>query len=394
MPLWLHHLVASLSGPNFWAVVVPTLGGIWAIALVLSYYQNPPRLWIERFRKIEGLDHTGFFLELLFCVGVTYTCYHLAAVSWPAAGAAFRAGGWETWGAVVSLAGVAVVAIVQSLHTSGAEFPREIQEQYPHLYREFAADWENQVRGLRWQYGYYVFASVVGWWLLVVAAGLFLYGAIGDLGRLEQLRAELNTYALPVGEKLDEAQLQAGQRTLLAFTDYRENLLQVVNAALVPVGMFMVLFYLFLGTRYQDLYAPSTREYYRVVACFFILFCLPAIVIYGYVQLASASAEVTQQFQAVAQAALRGPVGPHLGELNELQNNLVERASVGGFLLRMASSWGGILVLAQFVLSGIARRVFRWSLFSNLVPRSLGGLSARLRAVLTRPDEPEEADDA
>lgn len=386
MTFW-QWVVDCFTGPHFWATVALVAGSIWVLALFLSYYFFSPQIWIERYRKVSGLDHTGFFLELLFCVGLTYTCYRIAVFSYPEAGDAMRAGGWFTWTTIILLGLAMIVVVVQNIHTSRSELPKEIQESHPELYQQFEANWEEQVKGLQWQYLYYVWASLAGWWLLIVAVLLFFHGSLHDLSRLVDQNTALGDFAPVATGGLDETKIMASEQSVLAFTEFRETLLRVVNKALIPLGLFMLLFYLFLGTRYQDLYAPSTRDYYRYFACFFMLICLPVLLGFGYYQLVSAAEVVNNQFEAVAQSALATPPTPHTGTFNDLREKLTERASVGGFLLRMASSWGGILVLFQFVLSGIGKRAFRWSLFQNLIPRSLGWATERTRALFSNPDD-------
>ncbi len=410
---YLTSLFSSLSGVEIWLLIAAGFAALGIAVLFASYYPSAETsfLWTERYRKIRGTDHTGIWLEVVFTVLLALNMLGLATAAYPDAAKQMLAGDSLTWKTLTLLALLAICVLwhnFSSWHQSA--LTDEISECRPDivvkLRQQTAADlgkpvenvtdaefdqrWREETARFKGIYNIYALYSILSWWMLLIGFLLFGVGAWGQYGTLSVATQELvsidivNRDGAPVQDFGASEQLKC-QQLVREFFNFREVLLGAVNKFLLSIALFSLLFSWLLGTRFQDIYAPFTRDVYRCIACFFLLFLLPGIVIYGYVHFVRTTDSVIEQFHRVDDQLGTDMELADVSAFNEFRQRMVDEASISGFATRVASSWGSVLMLLQFVASRIGATRVR----ENLFPKSplMEAVKLRVKLFFTDPKD-------
>ncbi len=432
-----------LPSPYCWIWAAITLGFLAAsfLSLMASYYPHrflrsspPSLLWTERFRKVRGLDHTGVWMEFFFAALLAVNFFCLAYLVYPDAAMHLMEVGWPLAWHLVLLVVLAAIVLVKLLSASHQrEVVDEIRQGHPKIMQTLRADeatrrgidmsnlgeqelrerLETEAGRLRQLYKFYAIHCVVAWWMLGGGTFLFVFGVLEQArGRLAPTRIQLEQAAdldsirfeqekesSEDGVERIQARLRWGEALLERFVQYREILLRFVNQFLGAIGLFSLPFIWLLGTRYQDLCMPSIRRTYRSLASVFLLLLLPGIILSGYFVFASTSRHVEKQFARIvttiswngdeqedAPDLSRVPY-LELAHLNDLRSRFLDEASLPGFLGRVAGSWGGTLIILQFLLSRVGASRIEASVWDSLIPdfRFIQAIRERAKLIFADP---------
>lgn len=417
--------ILSWSAVAIWSFLAVAMSVASFASLMASYYPDrfggwtdPSFLWTQRYRIIRGVDHAGMWLEVVFSLLLALNMFGLAVFVYPETAQAMLSLGWYTWVTIALLAAAGIYTAYFCFSASHqAELANEVRQCQPKIVaklrqrvadelevpvadltdEEFLGTWQLESKRLTRIYYCYVVHSVLTWWMLAIGILLFAGGAWSDYWRLSV--AVDGLYAAQVVSPdepltggaggIDDAALGDGQRLARRFTNFREQLLGVVNRFLGTIALFSLLFFWLLGTRFQDIFALTTQNIYRSIACVFLLFLLPGIVVFGYVRFVTVAEWVHSQFHDLDAIAAEGSSPGHLEQFGELRERVIESASVPGFMARIASSWGSVLILLQFVVSRIEAHRLDWKFTKKLIPdaRLVRNVRSRLGLFFTDPDE-------
>ena len=225
-------------------------------------------------------------------------------------------------------------------------------------------------------------------------------------------------FAVSKDRRYVDARLRWGEVLLLRFVDYRQVLLHIVNQFLGAVSLFSLPFLWLLGTRFQDIFAPSTQRIYRSVACVMLLILLPSVIIVGCILFASVGGYVQGKFKQLEESTSHSTDGKtsadcseddstvalrrqlqrlsadELQRLNDLRGRFLDESSLPGFLARIVGSWGGILMAIQFLASRAGAKRIETSIWRRLIPNFdfVVAATSRLKLLFTDPeDDPGDA---
>lgn len=422
-PEYLTGASLPLSEVVTWLSIAISFTGVGIVMLMASYYPTAffrwtetSFLWTERYRKIRGTDHTGIWLEVVFTILLAVNLFGLATAAYPGAAHEMLAWGPVTWLTLTVMGVIALLIIGRNFSdTHQSALLDDIRKCRPDiqvkLRRQTAADlgkpvenvteaefeqrWEDEATQVTRIYNCYAFYSVIAWWLLFISFLLFGRGAVAQFNTSRIATQELvrlnNDIVTGDGTRAFGTKEQHKCEQLVrTFFSFREVLLLAVQKFLLSIALFSLLFSWFLGTRFQDLYAPTTRNVFRCIACFFLLFLLPGMLLYGYVHFVRTAATVNDTFHRLDNQLAENIDLGEIKAFNEVRQRMVAEASVGSFAASVFSSWGSILMLLQIVASRIGVTRVR----ENLLPDFAAMEAAKLRVKLffTDPRDDHSAD--
>lgn len=412
--------MSALIPTDFWGrISISAVLVCWGV-LYATYCLFPSRIWREAFRKVRGIDHTGYWIEIVFVTGLGFGVFALARIHPHSAEQIAPGGTYWIIALSVFLIGGLVISVsnfvltmpeifdgIRRGRTPLQEYRRKMVLECWEEERKLDPDraprsedelWDREYGDLQRAYYPYAVYSIVSFSLAVAALSIFVLGSIHDSHAIGAHKRTLAAIAHEAESNVPpENRIGAAARLMTAFNWYREKLLDVTNRFLGALGIVLALLAWMLGTRYQDLYAPSTVNLFRWcgTVCLFVL--LPGVFLFGYIQLISAEELVRQPFILEQQRIIdltqnqRDIAGrdfaSELKEFNDYYDRIIEKGSVPAFLARMASSWGGIFVLLNLALARIEFNNFSWSFVRNLKPTNawVGQMSERFELFFANP---------
>jgi hypothetical protein len=287
--------------------------------------------------------------------------------------------------------------------------PRLAGDQgYDKLYARLYEDpkkgpYEKEVRRLRLAYVGYVPFIVVVAFSLFTAFCLLAAGEKDNFRRLGGEEAKIGSFVFtaagdfvpstPPVREIDDRVIHQAYNLVVSYSNYQDLAVRISTQALGVVAILFPLMFWFLGTTFQNAFIRAAAQVQSIIAIVFLFVVTPLFLILLYTELVKTSQMVFQQFVSIMTPAVVSESGPErLKTLFDLREAFVERYSLRGYWIQLVSSWGGVLILFQLMLSFIRKRVVKSGIFTSLYERG-GQAESFLKAIFVpAPREGSEKD--
>ncbi len=390
-----------------WTALCGVAAAVGLLSIAYVYYGPfSGGIWRYVFRVQRGIDHIGPVLESVFVLLCVLSLFLISRVVFPAAvmDAALRDLFASAWYLGI-LAGFLGVALLFCLLIGPPAAAQEFKHRAPRLAGDPGYDklharlyedpkkgqYEKEVCRLRLAYiGYVPFIVVVAF-SLFTAFCLLAAGEKDNFRRLGGEEAKIGSFVFtaagdfvpstPPVREIDDRVIHQAYNLVVSYSNYQDLAVRISTQALGVVAILFPLMFWFLGTTFQNAFIRAAAQVQSIVAIVFLFVVTPVFLILLYTELVKTSQMVFQQFVSIMTPAVVSESGPErLKTLFDLREAFVERYSLRGYWIQLVSSWGGVLILFQLMLSFIRKRVVKSGIFTSLYERG-GQAESFLKAI-------------
>lgn len=363
-----------------WYLIAPAALLIGVASILMTYYKPfVTDIWIRRYRMYENTDHVGSILEIIWMAALVAILFLVAVVFFPDQGRLFLSHYGRAWWFQAIVAGLFLLVCFSSFVTSPQEIIDDVKKRYPDEYAKIDSERKERAR-IRVQYLFYVP------WIMVANLAIIISLLLFGIWTVTQYRMILGwgdrflSASLPPGAGgLVEQTVYQAQSLILIYADFHRVLMSIATHFLGILVLILIVFIWYLGTNFSSLYNIFSLKIYRLVVKTLLFLVLPAILAAFFFQLMKGSDFVDDQFRTAlaregGEMALLSP--DRVAEqaaltktMMEIQKDFDDQYSLSRFWTRLASSWGGVLLLLQALLSYLQKRIWDSSLIYRLFPK-------------------------
>ena len=409
--------MTNLSPSILWLLVCSVLFLAGSIGVFLCYYPLGTRIWKHRFRIVEGTDHVGPVLEIGFLCLVLGIVFLLSEFIYPHAGEMVitQIVNLERTLLTGIILVLVVFLVVVNVFICFINSPKEIFEEFSsdpsfrEVYQSIVEEgkWEREKKCLRISYVPYYLYGVTSWLgylflLVLVFSGFFSdvkdlneftndYGKV-DFSAIDSAAGPSKQIDFKAITAEEENELLANANIqIIRFSAYQELLLDVVIRMVGACALVMLTFVWFLGTNFQKIYTPTVVTMCRYAALITMM-SIPVVVLVFYFRFYFWERDTSLAFTSTA-LQISIDAGHNAGlmqKFNEVHNEFLNREAQYNFWLRIGSSWGGVLLVIEYLFSYIQKRFGNYNFFDGLRPRVQTPMGRLVRSIFVVGGEDEQ----
>ena len=390
-----------------WWVMFAISMTIVTLSLLLAYGYPPfskwnlrTDFWTERYDKVgEGDDEVkgvGLMLEFSLPLILWLSLLFLSGLIYKEAGRQFFEEDLTSWVPWV-IGGIVLIGVgYYSFIMSRREHEQLLRDQESEAFKALLPDvqarlcslrevldkegrLEEEVGKLNRPYRAYVLYSWSTFTLLLLYGWIIGSGFVGDLKQVIHVYRDFDPLSLAVDfQGVSEQFLLAGEAFYLELGALQGSFGQFAMGIAGILGTSMLVMFWFLGTRYQSIYTQDAVTIGRQLARVVVV-VLPLLLLVCYVGYAAKSFEITSTLDQITDSIRPADqTARDLERFSNLSDRIAASSTFESFWSQLASSSGGLLVLAGMVFSFWQNKTRSWSFLRQLSPQGLDFRGSKL----------------